>query len=82
MSKADEMFKDLGYKKENKKYFKTYIKKHKYVTYSIVFCIEQKCIEFCNDSDGYFTRFNSEELKAINEKVKELRVDRKIREER
>lgn len=73
MSKADEMFKKLGYKKKsNNKFFKEYVLKKQYVVYRIVFCIEQKCIEFCNDSDGYFTRFNGEELQAINEKVKEL----------
>ncbi len=70
---ADEMFEELGYeKKDDNKFFITYIKRKEYVTYRIVFCIEQKCIEFCNDSDGYFTRFNPEGLKAINEKVKEL----------
>lgn len=70
---ADEMFKELGYEKqEDNKFFITYIKRKEYVTYRIVFCIEQKCIEFCNDSDGYFTRFNPEELQAINEKCREL----------
>lgn len=72
MSKADEMFEKLGYEIEEKDNFKTYIKRHEYVTYRIVFCIEQKCIEFCNDTDIYFTRFNLQELQAINEKVKEL----------
>ena len=72
MSKADEMFEELGYKIEEKDNFKTYIKYHKYVTYRIVFCIEQKEIYFCNDTNIYFTRFNLKELQAINEKVKEL----------
>ena len=70
--KADEMFEKLGYEKEESDNFKTYIKKYEYVVYRIVFCIEQKCIEFCNDSDVYFTRFNSKELQAINQKCKEL----------
>ena len=70
--KADEMFEKLGYEKEDNSLFITYIKRHKYVFYRIVFCIEQKCVEFCNDSEVYFTRFNIQELQAINEKCKEL----------
>lgn len=67
------MLEELGYeKKSDNKHFIEYIKKYEYVTYRIVFCIEQECVELCNDSDGYFTRFNAQELQAINKKVEEL----------
>lgn len=75
MKTADSMFEELGYRRKGNKYFIEYIKEYEYVAYRIVFCIEQKCVEFCNDSNGYFTRFNPSELQAINEKCKELRMD-------
>lgn len=71
---ADELFEELGYEKQkSNKFFEEYIKKREYVVYRIVFCIEYECVEFCNDSDGYFTRFDAKELKAINKKVEELK---------
>lgn len=110
MSKADEMFKDLGYKKfdnhpeekiePNKwttqdcrviEYMQTGTIKGITYTLFIRFHIEGKVIEVgaSERREGYREMeryrnpiFNIQELQAINEKVKELRVDRKIREER
>lgn len=82
MSKADEMFQKLGYKRLSKKYNKNMIlyenenmlKDYKIIIY---FSLTDKKIQF-----SPYYRYSMQELQAINEKVKELRVDRKIREER
>lgn len=77
MSKADEMFEELGYKnvRENENWI-VYKGKEK----DIDFNKKYKTIEVENGMES--KKFNMQELQAINEKVKELRVDRKIREER
>ena len=77
MSKADEMFEKLGYEKGSGHNLGN---GEKYIYYSgnynnINLYKKSKKINI-NGS------FSMQELKAINEKVKELRMDRKIREER
>ena len=77
MSKADEMFKNIGYAKrietiENEKL--TLVEYNKENKYSIIF----KEITKETILDG-FRGIELEELQAINEKVKELRLDRRRR---
>lgn len=65
MSKADEMLKELGYVIDNKNnYAIQYYKKDELFGERLDFCIQDKT----------FNKYNitMEELKAINEKVKEL----------
>lgn len=72
MSKADEMFKELGYKRLSKKYNKNMIlyenenmlKDYKIIIY---FSLTDKKIQF-----SPYYRYSMQELQAINEKVKEL----------
>jgi len=72
MSKADEMFKKLGYKRLPKKYNKNMIlyenenmlKDYKIIIY---FSLTDKKIQF-----SPYYRYSMQELQAINEKVKEL----------
>lgn len=76
MSKADDMFKKLKYKKEdkinifNEKWGETYYNKNNLT--EITFDIEDKeiCV-YCRDGDEA-VYFHMEELQAINEKVKEF----------
>lgn len=67
MSKADEMFKELGYKnvRENENWI-VYKGKEK----DIDFNKKYKTIEVENGMES--KKFNIQELQAINEKVKEL----------
>ena len=90
MSKADEMFKELGFEKEENSSTLFYTQKIKAPNYSertIVINNYDRCFE------GIFTQENiggkgvehfplcikPKELQAINEKVKELRLDRRRR---
>lgn len=84
MSKADEMFENLGYYKIDKKLLKNIIftngnkKFYFHKIYKII-----KCVEYDKEENTFFEScFTMQELQAINEKVGELRMDRKIREER
>lgn len=72
MSKADEMFKELGYEKEELnddeciRYFSV-------VDYCIMFDLYSKCIKTVIDIDTELAlELTIQELQAINEKVKEL----------
>lgn len=81
MSKADKLFEELGYKKLNKKEIKSsfdndFIK--------LLLCVYEapmyNFIYFYKDKTFNFTTTkNIQELQAINEKVKELRLDRRRR---
>lgn len=90
MSKADEMFKELGYEKEEDKYRIAYYLKQNFTHFIVIkkiylYKIEKDiCMEQWNITEGIKISYNigMQELQAINEKVKELRMDRKIREER
>lgn len=71
MSKADEMFKELGYRnvRENEHWI-VYKGKEK----DIDFNKKYKTIEVENGMES--KKFNMQELQAINEKVGELRMDK------
>ena len=73
MSKADEMFKKLGYKKKiaNGNYIK-YKKDDDNVYY---FQKDVKTYYKSGEYDGMCGDTTMQELQAINEKVKELRMD-------
>ena len=90
MKTADEMFEELEYKKLEDKYNINYIKMYSFINgdrvrEQIRFCKLDKYVHIENfnyDTGVIFGKFlNIKELQAINEKVKELRMDRKIREE-
>lgn len=73
MSKADEMFEKLGYKKLNKKE----IKKCFVEIYDLVECYYEApmcdwVVFYKNRSFDVVSSKNMQELQAINEKVKEL----------
>ena len=95
MSKADEMFEKIGYKLEDKKicpHSYKYIKKWKFSVKEIVIEKASKSIDICYyhiETDGkispilcieHYLKF--EELQAIIEKCKELRMDGRIVYER
>ena len=89
--KADEMFEELGYKKLEDNYNINYIKMYSFINgdrvrEQIRFCKLDKYVHiesFNYDTVVIFGKFlDMQELQAINEKVKELRMDRKIREEK
>ena len=76
MSKADEMFEELGYEKQNNPELE--IKYIKNPFHIIRFWKpEQKVIK--QDVNGLYMGISMEELQAINLKVKELRLDRRRR---
>ena len=79
---ADEMFEELGYKKFNKKHDFENIKYYK--DNDNVFYFDETDKSFCKSGeyDEMCDDITIKELQAIKEKVKELRMDRKIREER
>ena len=84
MSKADEMFEKLGYEVSNSEFVEELNSTTNSTTNSVVDNGYIKIIFFNNktmiiDADDIL---NMQVLQAINEKVKELRMDRKIREER
>ena len=84
MSKADEMFEKLGYKKlEENDYYIEYRKQGKDYSKFIKFDLMDKSFTsfyyVVPDKQAYLSM---QELQAINKKVEELRMDRKIREER
>lgn len=72
MSKADEMFKELGYEKIKR--FNIFIE-YKSSKGSIIFWLSKKGISIHVDN-SYYPTFEMKELQAINEKVKELRMVR------
>ena len=81
MSKADEMFKELGYKNIEDKYNINYIKMYSFINgdrvrEQIRFCKLDKYVHIENfnyDTGVIFGKFlDIKELQAINEKVKEL----------
>ena len=81
MSKADEMFKELGYKNIEDNYNINYIKTYSFINgdrvrEQIRFCKLDKYVHiesFNYDTEVIFGKFlDIKELQAINEKVKEL----------
>lgn len=70
MSKADEMFRELGYRKYSNSYSTFYQNKSK--SKEILFDVEDKdfVCQDMYDYDGLY--ITMQELQAINEKVKEL----------
>lgn len=72
MSKADEMFKELGYEKETEyDYEFIYRKYEKHIFKFIRFWkLDKEVIK--QDEDGRYMGISMQELQAINEKVKEL----------
>ena len=81
MSKADELFKELGYKKieENDKYVLYLSEKSLWRQRKIRFWKDEKIIFndlLENDKVVSSVKIGIEELQAINEKVKELRMVR------
>lgn len=68
MSKADEMFKELGFKQ---------LKYENYISFEsenreIEFDIKEKSISVACKEDGFYAYFDMQELQAINKKCKEL----------
>lgn len=91
MKTADKMFEELGYKKIEDEHNINYIKMYSFINRNRVreqirFCKLDKYVHiesFNYDTVVIFGKFlDMQELQAINEKVKELRMDRKIREEK
>ena len=78
MSKADELFEELGYIKEDKiDYFKekwgeSFYNKNNLVEIAFDFEDKEICV-YCRETDEA-VYFNLDLLQAINEKVKELRL--------
>ena len=68
MSKADDMFKELGYEKIENKIQITYVKPYE----NIQFLLNVKKIEYHFLKGSTFLIQTMAELQAINEKVKEL----------
>ena len=90
MKTADKMFEELGYKKIEDEYNINYTKMYSFINGNRVreqirFCKLDKYVHIENfnyDTGVIFGKFlNMQELQAINEKVKELRMDKEIREE-
>lgn len=87
MSKADEMFEKLGYESENMKdkwdriWGISYKNKKHWVEIQIDYIDAEICIGTIdiNDRDSEPVFIGMQELQAINEKVKELRLDRRRR---
>ena len=80
MSKADGLFKKLGYYHQNKpadeEILCFYVKAEEGAY--IVFYKNKTIATICNDKQ-YIVTIDLELLQAINEKVKELRLDRRRR---
>ena len=73
------MFKELGYSYEEDNEFIVYINDKKPVIYEISFCKEHECVEISPSINGevhYFTRIDTDLLKAINKQFKELKWER------
>lgn len=84
MKTADEMFEELGYEKKylNTQNIQWYIKKLFKNNYTqIIFDVIDKTVAASNDKNEAIN-LDMQELQAINKKCKELRLDRKIREEK
>ena len=80
---ADEMFEELGYKSIPKEPSQIYdIKYYKDDDNVYYFHFDRKSVAKSGEYDSMCDNINMQELQAINEKVKELRMDRKIREEK
>lgn len=77
MRTADEIFKKIGFEKTEK--LNTAII-YKSSQGSIIFWLQKKAISIHVDNSQYPT-FEVEELQAINEKVKELRLEQLDRRE-
>ena len=71
MSKADKMFEELGYKKMNKKQMKDFFIDDKIIECAFV-NKDKRRIWFSIKKIWNFYGCSMQELKAINEKVKEL----------
>ena len=79
MSKADRLFEELGYKKyESSKYSGYYQYDKNDNTICILFIKNKKAVALRYDGSNA-PAMTMKELQAINEKVKELRLDRKRR---
>lgn len=74
MSKADRMFKKLGYIRKVEKVVPDAQKFYKDDDNVFVFDLEQKTFLKSEEYGDSCTRITVEELQAINEKVKELRL--------
>ena len=75
MSKADEMFEELGYRKRQKGNYIEYIKANNSVNEEYVISFMMKTIMATLYVNGYLKKplaLEIGELQAINEKVKEL----------
>lgn len=92
--KADEMFEELGYELKDEKicpHSYVYIKKYDFSIKEIVLEKAKHLITICYykiGTDGRITTINSieyhlsmQELQAINEKVKELRLGKQLNKE-
>lgn len=91
MSKADEMFEKLGYEKsvdkDDSERFSTYIKYSKDGSYGSTISFDHWDKRICADTfdedyewnEAYY--FTMQELQAINEKVKELRLGKQLNKE-
>ena len=66
MSKADEMFEELGYKKEDDEYWIIYKGEEKDITFNKKY----KNVEVYDERESQYMTMR--ELQAINEKCKEL----------
>lgn len=74
MSKADEMFEKLGYRKANKHV--AYIKEDDFILF-----INKKQGVCIHKEGSEYPAFTMQELQAINEKVKELRLGKQLNKE-
>ena len=75
MSKADKMFKELGYDKTQVNDKVTFYEKYwqpTQCTETIAFDMEEKVVEISYDKDNIVASFNVEQHLAIHEKVTEL----------
>ena len=74
---TNTIFKELGYKEDIKKY-RTLIRFNKDNKKFINFLLREKCVEFYKDENNPDSAiiFNLDELHAIIEKARNLRLDR------
>lgn len=80
--KADEMLKKLGYEKteESKRYLRYSTDKRYGEHIDFELKLKQvRCTRVTCQGNTHFRYFTMQELQAINEKVKELRLDRRRR---
>ena len=82
MSKADEMFEKLGYKKieESKRYLRYSTNKRYGEHIDFELKLKQvRCTRVTCQGNTHFRYFTMQELQAINEKVKELRLAKQLK---